>query len=141
MPAAGLGLGDAPPPPIPYSIRLFERVQITSMVVGWANATFTYHTVLHGRVNQLAFIAALLAITAVVAVLVFGITRRRSTTCKWILIVLSALGTAPWFALLKHTGVIDYAAALSLIQGALQVLSLGLLVRSSARAWFASRLD
>ena len=141
MPAAGLSFGDAPPPPIPYSVRLFERVQITAMVVGWANATFTYHTVLHDKVNQAAFIAALIAITGIVGALVFGITRRRSTRCKWILIVLSAFGTAPWFALLKHTGMIDYAGALSLIQGGLQVLSLGLLVRPSARAWFASRLD
>ncbi len=129
------------PPPIPYSIRLFERVQISAMVVGWANATFTYRTVLHGRISPIIFLIALMTVSVVVAMLVFQITRRRSLTCKWVLIVLSALGTAPWFALLKHTGVVDYAGILSLLQGALQVASLGLLVTASARAWFVSRLD
>jgi predicted membrane protein len=122
-------------------MRLFERVQISAMLFGWANATFTYRTVLHDKVNPISFTAMLVALTMVVALLVFHITRRRSTTCKRILIVLSALAIAPWFALLQRTGFIDYAGVLSLIQGGLQIASLGLLVGPSGRAWFASRLD
>jgi hypothetical protein len=142
MSIASIGArGFSEPPPLPYSIRLFERVQISVMVIGWANATLAYRTVLHDKVPAIAFLAALFATTACVALLVFQITRRRSATCKWILIVLSALAVAPWFALLKRTGVIDYAGTLALIQGALQIASLGLLMRPSARAWFSSRVD
>lgn len=126
---------------MPYSIRLFERVQISAMVVGWAYATFTYRMVLHGKVPAIVFLSMLLAVTMIVGALVFQITRRRSQTCKWLLIVLSALGTAPWFALLTRVGIVDFAGMLALIQGALQIASLGLLVRPSAREWFTSRID
>ena len=136
-----MSLAEDVPPPIPYPIRLFERMQITALVIGWASATLTYRTVLHDRLSPFVFMTALVTVSMVVAILVFRITRRRSSTCKWILIVLSALATAPWFALLRRTGVVDYAGVLSLFQGALQVASLGLLVRPSARAWFASRVD
>ena len=129
------------PPPLPYSMRLFERMQISAMVVGWAYATFTYRTMLHGRLSAAVFISMLMVVTSVVAVLVFQITRRRNETCKWLLIVLSALATAPWFALVRRTGFVDFAGALALVQGALQIASLSLLVRPSAREWFASRMD
>lgn len=110
------------------------------MVVGWANATFTYRMLLHDKVNPILFVAALIAATAVVGLPVFHITRRRSSTCKWIMIVLSG-PAAPWFGLLKRAGLVDYAGALSLSQGALQIASLGLLMKSSVQAWFASRPD
>ena len=126
---------------MPYSMRLFERTQISAMLIGWAYATFTFRTVLHGKLPPVVFISLLVAVTMVVAALVFQITRRRSETCKWLLIVLSALATAPWFALVRRTGVVDFAGALALTQGALQIASLGLLVRPSAREWFASRID
>src|SRR6185295_12852188 len=105
------------PPPIPYSIRLFERMQISALVVGWVNAALTYRLVLHDKVNPIAYSAAMIAASAVVALLVFRITRRRSTTCKWILIVLSALATAPWIAALRRVGAADLPGLLSLFQG------------------------
>ena len=128
-------------PPIPYSIRLFERLQISAMLIGWADATFAYRTLLHGRISPILFLIALLTITGVVAMLVFQIARRRSSASKWILIVLSAIAVAPWFELLKRSGVGDFASMLALFQGALQIASLALLVTESARGWFESRLD
>jgi hypothetical protein len=132
---------DQEPPQIPYSMRLFERVQISAMLVGWANATFTYRTLLHGKIAPAIFIIALATGTVVVAVLVFQISRRRNEFCKWMLFVLSAMATAPWFALLRHTGPADYTGTLALIQGGLQVLSLSLLMQASARAWLSSAGD
>jgi hypothetical protein len=127
-------------PPIPYAIRLFERVQITAVAMGWINATFIYHEVLRGKISPFIFTTALVTASAVVAVLVFQISRRRSSHAKWLLIVLSALATAPWFAVLRHAG-IDYHGALALLSGGLQIAALFLLVHPSARAWFASRRD
>ena len=132
---------EAPSASPPHTMRLFERVQISAMLVGWAYATFTYRTVLAGKMQPFVFVSLLLAITMVVAVLVLQITRRRSQTCKWLLIVISALATAPWFTLLRRIGIVDFAGILALIQGALHVASLGLLVTPSARTWIASRVD
>jgi hypothetical protein len=136
-----VSLRPADPPPIPYSIRLFERMQITALVVGWINAALTYRLVLHDKISPVSYTAAMVAISGVVALLVFRITRRRSSTAKWILIVLSAAATAPWFALLRRTGVADLSGMLSLFQGGLQIAALFLLIRPGARAWFASRID
>ena len=129
---------DPAPQDIPYSMRLFERIQISAMMIGWANATFTYRTMLHGKISPAVFIAALTTGTVVVAILVFQISRRRNDFCRWALIVLSAMATAPWFALLRRSGMVDFSSTLALIQGGLQVLSLSLLMRPSARNWFAS---
>lgn len=124
---------------LPPSIRLFERLQVSALVVGWANASLTYRDMLHDRVNPFLFAAALSALSAVVFGLVAGISRRRSTTCKWILIVLSAAGIAPWFTLLRQSGALNLYGTLSLIQGTLQFGSCLLLIAADSRAWFASR--
>ena len=64
---------------LPPSIRLFERLQIGALVIGWANATLAYRQVLHDRVNPFLFAAALCALSALVFLLVARISRRRST--------------------------------------------------------------
>ena len=127
------------PPPIPYSIRLFERMQISAVVVGWTNAALTYRLLFHERVGPLAYTAAMVALSGLVAVLLFRITRRRSSICKWILVMLSAAMIAPWLALLKRIGIADLPGLLLLFQGGLQLVALLLLMRPGARAWFASR--
>ncbi len=124
---------------LPASIRLFERLQIGALVVGWANASLTYRDVLHDRINPFLFAAALSALSALVFLLVAHISRRRSTTCKWILIMLSAVGVGPWFTLLRHGGAVNLHGALALLQGTLQFGSCLLLIAADSRAWFASR--
>jgi hypothetical protein len=124
---------------LPASIRLFERLQVSGLVLGWANATLTYRQVLHDRLSPFVFTVALCTISALVFFLIARISRRRSTRCKWILIVLSAAGVAPWFALLQRTGAMQINVILSLAQGALQFGSCALLVAADSRAWFASR--
>jgi hypothetical protein len=131
-------MGELPMDGLPPSIRLFERLQVSALVVGWANASLTYRDVLHDRVNPFLFAAALSALSALVFVLVAGISRRRSTTCKWLLIVLSAAGVAPWFTLLRHSGALNLHGTLSLVQGTLQFGSCILLIAADSRAWFAS---
>jgi len=130
-----------PPDGPPGSIRLFERLQGTALVIGWANAALTYHDVLRGRLSPILFAAALCTVSALVFFLVARISRRRSTRCKWLLIVLSAAGVGPWFALLHHTGALQLQSVLSLAQGALQFGSCALLIAADSRAWFAGRED
>jgi len=126
------------PPP---AIRLFERLQGTALVLGWANAALVYHHLLRGRLSPILFAMALCTVSAVIAFLVFRITRRQSTHCKWGLIVLSALGVAPWYALLHHSGTLHLDTVGQLAQGALQFGSCVLLVSGQAREWFAGRED
>ena len=137
--AAGVTATSIDPPPIPYSIRLFERTQISAVVVGWINAALTYRLLLHERIGPLAYAGAMMALSGLVAVLMFRIARRRSSVCKWILVMLSAAMIAPWLALLKRIGISELQGVLLLLQGGLQLLALYLLVRPDARAWFASR--
>jgi hypothetical protein len=125
----------------PSSIRLFERLQGTGLLIGWANAAIAYHDVLRGRLSPIVFAMALCMVSALVVFLVARISRRRSTRAKWILIVLSALGVGPWFALLHHTGPLHLHSVLSLAQGALQAGSCALLITADARAWFAGRAE
>ncbi len=115
-------------------------------MLGWANATLIYRQLLHDRLSPFVFTVALCMISALVFFLIARISRRRSTRCKWILIVLSAAGVAPWFALLQRagatsTGAIEINLVLSLAQGALQFGSCALLVAADSRAWFAGRED
>jgi len=51
---------------IPPSIRTFERMQIVALAIGWLNATYTYRTVLHGRVSAFVFTTALITVSVVV---------------------------------------------------------------------------
>src|SRR5947209_8154335 len=101
----------------PGSIRAFERLQATGLLIGWANAAIAYHDLLRGRLSPIVFAMALCMVTALVIFLVARISRRRSTRCKWILTILSALGVGPWFALLHHTGPLHLHSVLLLAQG------------------------
>lgn len=123
---------------IPPSIRTFERMQIVALAIGWLNATYTYRTVLHDRMSAFVFTTALITVSVVVMLLVFLISRRRSTWAKWLLIVLSAAAIAPWAALLRRSGVADWAGVLGLFQGGLQIVSLFYLIHPASRAWFNS---
>ncbi len=125
---------------VPPSIRTFERMQIAALVVGWLNATYTYHTVLHDRLSPVVFAMALVTATIVVVVLVYLISRRRSPWAKWLLIVLSAAATAPWAALLGRSGV-DWVGILGLIQGGLQIVSLFYLIHPASRVVFGGHVD
>jgi hypothetical protein len=126
---------------LPDSLRLFERLQGSALVVGWANATLAYHDLLRGHIHPLLFATALCALSAVVFVLVALISRRHSARCKWILIVLSAVGIGPWFVLLQHIGTVNLPGLLLLAQGALQFGSCALLMAGDSQAWFAGRED
>ena len=115
-------------------------MQIVALAVGWVNATYTYRTVLHDRLSPIVFAMALITASVVVVMLVFLISRRRSTWAKWSLIVLSAAATAPWAALV-HRAVADWAGVLALFQAGLQIVSLFYLIHPASRAWFSSRVD
>ena len=125
----------------PWSIRLFERLQGSALVIGCANAGLTYHSLLHSRINPILFAAALCAVSALVLLLAARIGRGGSAQCKWILIVLTAIGVGPWFALLQRTGAAHLHGMLALGQGALQLGACVLLMGAESRAWFAGRED
>ena len=126
---------------MPPSIRTFERMQIVVLAVGWVNATYAYRTGLHDRLSPVVFAMSLITASFVVMMLVFLISRRRSTWAKWSLILLSAASTAPWAALVHRAGVADWLGVLALFQAGLQVVSLFYLVHPASRAWFGSRVD
>ena len=73
----------AEPGPIPPSIRTFERMQIVALAVGWIYATATYRATLHDRLSPILFAMALVTASVVVVILIFLISRRRSTWAKW----------------------------------------------------------
>jgi hypothetical protein len=125
----------------PWSIRLFERLQGASLAIGWANAAMTYRLLLHDHVDPILFAAVLCSVSALVFFLVALISRRGSAACKWILIILSAAGVGPWFALLQHIGSAHIHSTLALGQGALQLGSCALLIACDARAWFAGHAE
>jgi hypothetical protein len=131
----------AEPGPMPPSIRTFERMQIVALAVGWIYATATYRATLHDRLSPILFAMALITASVVVVILIFLISRRRSTWAKWSLIVLSAAATAPWAALVHRAGVADWLGVLALFEAGLQIVSLFYLVHPASRAWFASRED
>jgi hypothetical protein len=116
-------------------------MQIVALAVGWIYATATYRATLHERLSPILFAMALITASVVVAMLIFLISRRRSTWAKWSLIVLSAAATAPWAALVHRAGVADWLGVLALFQAALQIVSLFYLVHPASRAWFGSRED
>ena len=126
---------------MPPSIRTFERMQIVALAVGWIYATLTYRTTLHGRLSPTLFAMALITASVVVVILIFLISRRRSTWAKWSLIVLSAPATAPWAALVHRAGVSDWTAVMGLFQAGLQIVSLFYLIHPASRAWFGSRVE
>src|SRR5262252_11065717 len=112
----------AEPGPMPPSIRTFERMQIVALAVSWIYATATYRATLHDRLSPILFAMALITASVVVVILIFLISRRRSTWAKWSLIVLSAAATAPWAALVHRAGVADWLGVLALFQGGLQIV-------------------
>jgi hypothetical protein len=116
-------------------------MQIVALAMGWVNASWIYHTVLHQRLSAFVFATALVTVSVVVAILVFLISRRRSIWAKWLLIVLSAAATAPWAALVSRSGVTGWAGVLGLLQGGLQIVSLLYLIHPASRAWFGSRAE
>jgi hypothetical protein len=126
---------------MPPSIRTFERMQIVALAVGWIYATLIYRTTLHDQLSPILFAMALITASVVVVILIFLISRRRSTWAKWSLIVLSAAATAPWAALAHRAGVANWLGVLALFQAGLQIVSLFYLIHPASRAWFASRVD
>ena len=116
-------------------------MQIVALAMGWLSASYTYHTALHAKLSAFVFATALITVSVVVVILVFLISRRRSIWAKWLLIVLSAAATAPWAALLRRSGVADWAGVLGLLQGGLQIVSLFYLIHPASRAWLDSRID
>ena len=113
-------------------------MQITAVAVAWLNAAYTYRAVLTEVISPIVFALAIVGISAVVMVLVFFISRRRSSDAKWTLVVLSVAGSLGWVEVLRRWGVPDWAGALSLFQAALQIASLWQLMTAPATAYLTS---
>lgn len=127
------------PGQIPRSIHLFERVQITALAVGWANAAFTYNTTLREKISPYLFGAALILVSVAVVLLVHRISRRRNATAVWILVALSGLFAVPWVVLVRQVGLGNWSGMLLVFQGLLQIASLALLAVHESRLWIDER--
>jgi hypothetical protein len=80
---------------------------------------------------------ALLALTfATLAGLVLLVSRGRSRSAKWVLVILCAIGL-PLLLLSLERGTLIGSTPVALVQAGLQVGSLGLLFAPDARKWLA----
>ncbi len=127
------------PGQIPRSIHLFERVQITALAVGWMNAAYSYNVGLRDKVNPLLFAAALIMLSVLAVLLIYRISRRRSSTAVWVLLAVSGLCAVPWGMLVRAFGVANWTGILLVLQGLLQIISLALLGTRDARMWIDER--
>ena len=134
----------------PKSIIIFERLLWLSLVLTYAAEAASFETTMATMeldpvtgtpVMSAGFLLAIDAIgLAVFLLLWFFIARRASNVCKWILIVLTAIGIialpfvmAEYFAAGTLVGIVSLSAA------ALSTVYVSFLFRPDARQWFESK--
>ena len=125
----------------PKSIVTFERVVLASLALsllatwlGWERAATTAADAGLGT----GFILSVQAVTIVVMLLLlYFIARKGSPIAKWIYVVLAALGVLGGLAavgdLMEQGGA---SIAVTVLQYVLTIVSLWLLFRPDAKAWF-----
>ena len=137
MPDVVAQLADRSEAGLPPSIRAFERVQITALVVGWMSASMIYHNTQRFHVGPVVFTLTLAVLSALVFFLMARTSRKRCRTSRLILLILSGVCIVPWFVLLLAIGPFTPQGVLMMMQGGLQFGACAILVGDTARAWFA----
>ncbi|WP_222559296.1 hypothetical protein [Caenibius sp. WL] len=134
----------------PQSIVLFDRVFLLSLGLGMINTALSFQDSLaymqaDPATAQAGFGAGFLIFTqavsfAILLLLWYFIARRASTVAKWILVVLTAIGTLavlPTLSTLAERGL--FTMIVALIITAMQIFALVCLFRADAKAWFKAR--
>lgn len=125
----------------PSSIVTFERIVLLSLALGVLNTFLSWdHTMAMLEEQGMgtgSVIGIQVVTTALYLLLLWFISRRASPVAKWIYIVLSVLGI---LSAVVGLGEVAKAGTLSLIisivQYVLLIVSLWLLFRPDAKAWF-----
>lgn len=126
----------------PASIVNFERVVIFSIVLGLINTVLIWDRLTSAvAVSGMgtSFVVTVQAITiALYLLLIWFISRKGSVVAKWIYVVLAAIGLV--FGLLGIGQVAalygNVALIITIVQYLLTLVSIGLLFRPDANAWF-----
>ncbi len=134
----------------PQSIVLFDRIFLLSVGLGMINTALSFQDNLaymkaDPATAQAGFGAGFLILTqgisfAILLLLWYFIVRRASTVAKWILVILTAIGTLailPTLGTLAERGL--FTMIVALIITAMQIFALVCLFRADAKVWFKSR--
>lgn len=121
----------------PASIVLFERLFLASLALALVQAAAGWDELMRrGSAGEsLAVVALTVATLGGLALLV---SRGRSASAKWVLVLLLAIGL-PLFLISLARGTIVGSPALALAQAALQAVSVAMLFDAAAREWVRTR--
>ena len=128
----------------PQSIVHFERVVLFSLLLGVANTFMIWGTLTSSVATAgmgVGFIVTVQAITlAIYLLLIWFIARKGSPVAKWIYVVLAAIGLL--FGLIgigQVAGLYGTSAlVITIVQYVLSAVSIWLLFRPDANAWFSN---
>lgn len=134
----------------PASIKQFDRYFLGSLVLGLVNSVLSYQDNIDMLRNDPAMAEAGFGSGFIITVTIFGfaipvllwflIARRASNVAKWILVVLTVIGTLfmiPTLAIVAEQGALGLV--LVLVVTVLQIYAITLLFRSDAKAWLESK--
>ena len=127
----------------PPSIVNFERVVILSIVLGLINTVLIWDRITDAVALTGVSLSVVLTIQAITIglylLLIWFIARKGSVVAKWIYVVLAAIGLV--FGLFGIGQVAQLYGNVSLVitlaQYVLSIVSIGLLFRADANAWFS----
>ncbi|MEP3224775.1 MAG: hypothetical protein ABJO01_02280 [Parasphingorhabdus sp.] len=125
----------------PQSIIIFERLFLTSLVLGMINAFLTWDVTMTALAADpttatlgVGFIYGVLAFSFVINILLwFFIARKASKVAKWILIVFFVIGLAGLPSSLTSLPILNAAIAVAIT--VMQGIGLFLLFRTDAKKW------
>jgi uncharacterized membrane protein len=132
----------------PASITMFDRLFLVSLALGALNTVLSYDTInaelesdpalaALGSASTGIMIFSLLFGMGISLLLWFFISRKASTVAKWILTVLTVIGTLMLpFSL--GTGPL-FMTIVAVIITVMQLVAVGMLFRGDAKAWFDNR--
>lgn len=132
----------------PTSIVLFERIYLTAVLLSIAGFIFDWEESMETLASEpmlaefgAAYLLLELAISIAIGLLLwYFIARRASNVARWILVVLTALGTVV-LAVPIAAGEypLDLSGVTGLVVTALSIVAIALLFRSDASRWFERR--
>jgi hypothetical protein len=119
----------------PTAVIVFERLFFLTILLGVLQDVIGSDQIA-GK-SSAPFMVFVQVFTVVVIVsLVLFVSRRRSITAKWILVVISVLGIPAMWGVFA-SGNLHGSSIISLIQGILQIIALGMLFIPSSRSWLS----
>lgn len=119
----------------PRSIILFERLFLLGIGIGVAQAALGWSE-LARRGSETSMLTMVGLSLFIIAALVLLVSRGRSRSAKWVLIITLLLGLPLYVASLLQGTIIGWLW-LSVIQAAAQVAGIRMLFTASAKSWLA----